>query len=138
MPLNRPPLLFLSLLALGGCAKPLPTDGSPEAHRVAAWLTSAPPASSAPDPRLLPDAHLLLSDYGLPLTRDVVLRFGPSRTPGCVLARVERSRDGATATWACKPDLPLKKRQIDFALRGDRIRSARYEEADQWTADRGR
>ena len=134
--MNRALLPLLAAIALAGCAKPLPTDDSPEAHRVAAWLTSEPPASSAPDPRLMPDAQLVLSDYGLPLTRDNVLRFGPGRNPGCVLGRVERSQGGAVATWACKPDLPLRRRQVVFALRGDRIRSAHYSEADQSGAAR--
>ena len=123
--------LLAGLAVLAACTGSIPTDGSPEARRVAAWLSSTRWSGPARDAPVAPEATLTLSDFGVPLTLANLRRFGPDRIPGCRPARVERSRVGVTATWSCATPVDLLQRQVEFDMKAGRIVGARHVEAYQ-------
>jgi hypothetical protein len=130
-PVIRPWIIFSATLALVGCGSAIATDGSPEAGRVAAWLSSSQWISWVTDDPVVPGAVLVMSDFGRPLTLGNLRQSGPDRIAGCALARVERTRSGVAATWSCATHVDLPQRQVEFDMLDGRIRAARYTEAYQ-------
>jgi hypothetical protein len=126
-------LIPACLLALGGCDRPVSTDGSPEAGRVAQWLSSSRWRDGSGEDPVARGGRLTLSDYGEPLTLANLRRSGPDRIKGCRLARVERSRFGVTATWSCDSPVPPAQRRVEFRMTGTRIDGAGYQEAVQFS-----
>lgn len=141
MPFNSPPVatnLLLTVLVVSGCNASTPakefasfeTDGSPESAIVQRWLSGEDdePAATA----LIPSqAQLLMSDYGVPLTRQNVERLGPDRVAGCTRSTIARFKSATRATWNCPPEIENFRTYVDFRVSYGRILSANYTEALQ-------
>lgn len=120
----------MTVLALASsCGLSITTDGSPDAIRVARWLSSSAPLSDD-DTMIMPKASLVMSDYSVPLDRANLHKLGPDRIAGCTLSSVRRSGSEVVASWVCRQVVPEIRRQVWFSLEKGRIGYARYNEAD--------
>ena len=122
-------VLAMILLAPGGCGRSVTTDGSPDAVRVAGWLSSSDGLSDDDD-MIMPKAALVMSDYSVPLNRANLHKLGPDRIAGCALSSVRRSGPEVVAAWVCRQRIPEIRRQVWLHLEKGRISHARYSEAD--------
>lgn len=129
MNVMRNHLAIAIILLAAGCAQAIKSDGSPEAQRVALWLTQG---SWLPDDSadIAPRARLIMSDYEVPLTRANLHKLGPDRLTGCEIASIARSGAEVVATWRCDRPIPLVRRQVRFGVEQNKVVYARYAEAD--------
>jgi len=126
--LIRGALAILLLVPATGCGRSVATDGSPDAQRVAQWLSSR--SWQADDSIIMPKAPLVMSDYSVPLNRTSLETLGPARVAGCKLDSVRRSGAEVVASWGCAEAVPEIRRQVRFRLENGRVRYASYSEAD--------
>ena len=124
----RAALAMIVLVLAGGCGRSITTDGSPDAARVAQWLSSSDRLSD--DAMIVPRASLVMSDYSVPLNHANLHKLGPDRIAGCTLSSVRRSGREVVALWGCAETVPEIRRQVWFGLEGGKIGYARYSEAD--------
>jgi len=125
----RAALPMIVLMFATGCGRSITTDGSPDAARVARWLSSSDRLSDN-EAMIVPRASLVMSDYSIPLNHANLHKLGPDRIAGCTLSSVRRSGREVVALWGCAQTVPEIRRQVWFGLEGGKIGYARYSEAD--------
>ena len=125
-------LAILAAAALtGGCSRPFESDGTPEAEIVRKWLSQGWAASHNTEALIDPQARLVMSDFGVPLTRHNLRMMGPDRRPGCRRSTLRRREYSVEASWTCPAGTDLAFRTVYFHVRNGRIESASYTEAYQ-------
>jgi hypothetical protein len=131
-----PPRRLLAILAAaaltGGCSRQFESDGTPEAEIVRKWLSQGWVESQRSDALIDPQARLVMSDFGVPLTRGNLRSMGPDRRlPECHRSTLRWSGTSVEASWTCPPGTDLAFRTVYFHVRNGRIASANYTEAYQ-------
>ena len=120
-------LLILTMAALaGGCTSGFESDGTAESELVRAWLESRHPEKLAE-----PNARLVMSDFGVPLTTGNLRRMGPDRLPGCERSTLRRQGSKVVASWTCPAGTDIAFRTVYFRVKNKRIAAANYTEAYQ-------
>ncbi len=122
-----------ALLLSSGCTRLFQSDGTPESEIVRQWLAPDLPESRA---AVLtePGAQLVMSDYGVALTRDNLRGLGPDRFAGCERSKLTRRGAAVAASWTCPASIDPAFQTVYFQVRKGRIASASYTEADQAVA----
>jgi hypothetical protein len=123
-------LMLAAALLTGGCTRLFDSDGTPESEVVRQWL-SQDTSSRRAGTLIEPGAQLVMSDYGMPLTRKNLRRMGPDRFAGCERSKLTRRGPTVVASWTCPTDTDLPFRTVYFQVRKGRIASAKYTEAYQ-------
>lgn len=131
--MSRLKLLFIiaALSLTSGCGGSFTTDGTPEAEIVRQWLSQGWAARRRSEALIEPDARLVMSDFGVPLTHWNLRTRGPDRLPGCERSTIRRQDHAVVAGWTCPPGTDLDFRTVYFRVRNGRIASANYTEAHQ-------
>jgi hypothetical protein len=130
MPRLKLSLMLIALVLTSGCTRQFESDGTAESEVVRKWLSRDSTILHA-DPLVEPRAQLVMSDYGVALTRGNLRRLGPDRLPGCERSTLRARGSTVEASWACPPGTDLAFRTVYFQVRNGRIASAGYTEAYQ-------
>jgi|GEM_PF-5747379 len=123
--------MLAGLALTSGCGGQFQTDGTPEAEIVRKWLSQGWVANRQAEALIDPQARLVMSDFGVPLTRHNLRIMGPDRRPGCRRSTLRRLEYSVEASWTCPPGTDPAFRTVYFYVRNGRIESANHTEAHQ-------